>query len=146
MALSCDVIVAAEDARFQFAFRHIGLAPDGGAAYLLQRYVPLQRAKEILYSGRFVSGVEARDLGLALYALPAGEVLLKAQEMARAFAQSPTIALGMAKRQLDAASGQTFEQALDFEANMQPLMVTTEDFREGTTAFKQKRKPEYRGA
>jgi enoyl-CoA hydratase/carnithine racemase len=59
MALACDVVIAAEDARFQFAFRHIGLAPDGGAAYLLTRYLPLQRAKEIMYSGRFVSGSEA---------------------------------------------------------------------------------------
>lgn len=145
MALSCDVIVAAEDARFQFAFRHIGLAPDGGAAFLLTRYVPLQRAKEILFSGRFVSGAEAAQLGLALYALPGEEVAAKALELARGFAQSPTIAIGMAKRQLDAAPAQTFEQALDFEANIQPLMVTTEDFKEGTTAFKEKRKPTYRG-
>ncbi|MEQ1808291.1 MAG: enoyl-CoA hydratase-related protein [Terricaulis sp.] len=145
MALSCDMIVAAEDARFQFAFRHIGLAPDGGAAFLLTRYVPLQRAKEILFSGRFVSGAEAQQLGLTLYALPAGDVLAKAQELARGFAQSPTVAIGMAKRQLDAAPAQTFEQALDFEANIQPLMVTTEDFKEGTTAFKEKRKPVYRG-
>jgi 2-(1,2-epoxy-1,2-dihydrophenyl)acetyl-CoA isomerase len=145
LALSCDMIVAAEDARFQFAFRHIGLAPDGGAAFLLTRHVPLQRAKEILYSGRFVSGAEAQQLGLALYALPADDVLAKAQELAQSFAQSPTIALGMAKRLLDAAPAQTFEQALDFEANIQPLMVTTDDFKEGTAAFKEKRKPSYRG-
>lgn len=145
MALACDVVVAAENTRFQFAFRHIGLAPDGGAAFLLTRYVPLQRAKEILFSGRFVSGSEALHLGLALYALPAGEVMAKALELAHEFAQSPTVAIGMAKRQLDAAAAQTFEQALDFEANIQPLMVTTEDFREGTTAFKEKRKPSYKG-
>ena len=138
-------MVAAEDARFQFAFRHIGLAPDGGAAFLLTRHVPLQRAKEILYSGRFVSGAEAHQLGLALYAVPADDVMAKAQELAQSFAQSPTVALGMAKRMLDAAPAQTFEQALDFEANIQPLMVTTEDFKEGTTAFKEKRKPTYRG-
>ncbi|MGE0742384.1 MAG: enoyl-CoA hydratase/isomerase family protein [Hyphomonadaceae bacterium] len=145
MALACDMVIAAEDARFQFAFRHIGLAPDGGAAFLLTRYVPLQRAKEILYSGRFVSGTEAQQLGLALEALPVGEVLTRAVEVAKSFAVSPTIAIGMAKRQLDAAPAQTFEQALDFEANIQPLMVTTEDFKEGTTAFKEKRKPSYRG-
>jgi 2-(1,2-epoxy-1,2-dihydrophenyl)acetyl-CoA isomerase len=145
LALACDVVVAAEDARFQFAFRHIGLAPDGGAAYCLTRYVPLQRAKEILYSGRFVSGKEACDLGLALYALPAGEVQAKARELAAGFAQSPTLALAMAKRQLDAASAQTFEQALEFEASMQPVMVTTDDFREGKAAFSEKRKAVYSG-
>ena len=132
-------------ARFQFAFRHIGLAPDGGSAFLLTRYVPLQRAKEIMYSGRFVSGTEARDLGLALYALPPEEVMAKAMELARSFSNAPTIALSMAKRQFDAAAGQTYDQALDFEANIQPLMTMTEDFKEGTTSFKEKRKAAFIG-
>jgi 2-(1,2-epoxy-1,2-dihydrophenyl)acetyl-CoA isomerase len=145
MALACDVVVAAENARFQFAFRHIGLAPDGGSAFLLTRYVPLQRAKEIMYSGRFVSGTEAAQLGLALYALPAEEVMAKAMELAKSFAQAPTIAIAMAKRQFDAASGQTYDQALDFEANIQPLMVQTEDFKEGTSSFKEKRKAVFTG-
>lgn len=145
LALACDVVVAAENARFQFAFRHIGLAPDGGAAFLLTRYLPLQRAKEIIYSGRFVSGAEARDLGLALHALPPEEVMAKAMELARGFAASPTIALAMAKRQFDAAPGQTYDQALDFEANMQPLMVETADFKEGTASFKEKRKAQFVG-
>jgi 2-(1,2-epoxy-1,2-dihydrophenyl)acetyl-CoA isomerase len=145
LALACDVVVTAETARFQFAFRHIGLAPDGGAAFLLSRYLPMQRAKEIIYSGRFVSGTEARDLGLALHALPAEQVMDKALELARGFAESPTLSLAMAKRQFDAASAQTYDQALDFEANMQPLMVETLDFKEGTTSFKEKRKPRFVG-
>jgi len=145
LALACDVIVAAEDARFQFAFRHIGLAPDGGAAFLLTRYVGLQRAKEIIYSGRFVSGAEARDLGLALHAAPPEQVQEKALEIATGFAKSPTIALMMAKRQFDAAPAQTFDQALEFEANIQPLMVETEDHKEGAASFKEKRKPGFIG-
>ena len=145
LALACDMVVAAENARFQFAFRHIGLAPDGGAAFLLTRYVHLQRAKEIMYSGRFVSGTEARDLGLALYALPPEEVMGKALELAGGFASAPTLALCMAKRQFDAAAGQNFEQALDFEANIQPLMTQTKDFKEGTSSFKEKRKPVFVG-
>ncbi len=140
MALSTDMVVAAENARFQFAFRHIGLAPDGGAAFLLTRYVSIQRAKEIMYSGRFVSGAEAASLGLALHSTPPGEALAKAKELAATFVNAPTIAIGMAKRQFDAAPAQTFDQALDFEANIQPLMTQTEDFKEGTTSFKEKRK------
>lgn len=145
MALACDMVVAAENARFQFAFRHIGLAPDGGAAYLLTRYVPIQRAKEIMYSGRFVSGTEAEALGLALYSTPAGEALAKAREIAGSFANAPTLALAMAKRQFEAAPAQNYDQALDFEANIQPLMTQTEDFREGTTSFKEKRKAVFVG-
>jgi len=145
MALACDMVVTAENARFQFAFRHIGLAPDGGAAFLLTRYLPIQRAKEIIYSGRFVSGAEACDLGLALYALPPEEVMAKAMELAKSFAAAPTLALAMAKRQFDAAPGQTYDQALDFEANIQPLMTQTQDFKEGTTSFKEKRKAVFTG-
>jgi len=146
MALASDFVIAAQDARFQFAFRHIGLAPDGGATYLLSRYVGLQRAKELIYTGRFVSGAEAATLGLALEALPADEVLPRALEMARGFAAAPTIALSMAKRQFNAAPAQDLEQALAFEANIQPLMVQTDDFKEGTAAFKEKRKPVYSGS
>lgn len=145
MALACDMVVCAEDARFQFAFRHIGLAPDGGSAFLLTRYVPIQRAKEIMYSGRFVSGTEARDLGLALHAVPSEAVMDKAMEIARSFVNVPTLAISMAKRMFDAASAQTFDQALDFEANIQPLMTQTQDFIEGTNSFKEKRKPKFVG-
>jgi 2-(1,2-epoxy-1,2-dihydrophenyl)acetyl-CoA isomerase len=146
LALTCDFVITAEDARFQFAFRHIGLAPDGGAAFLLTRYVGLQRAKEIMYSGRFVSGTEAVALGLALQAVPRADVQARAMELAGGFATAPTIALGMAKRQFDAAAAQNLDQALDLEANMQPLMVQTEDFKEGTLSFKEKRRAAFVGA
>lgn len=145
MALACDMVVCSENARFQFAFRHIGLAPDGGAAFLLTRYLPIQRAKEIMYSGRFVSGAEARDLGLALHALPAGQVMAKARELAASFVNAPTLALSMAKRMFEAAPGQNYDQALDFEANIQPLMTQTQDFKEGTNSFKEKRKAQFSG-
>ncbi len=145
LALASDVVIAAEDARFQFAFRHIGLAPDGGAAFLLTRYLPIQRAKEIIYSGRFVSGTEAQTLGLALHAVPSDDVAAKAAELARSFAEAPTIALSMAKRQFEAAPGQTYTEALDFESAMQTLMVYTEDFKEGTLSFKEKRKTRFTG-
>jgi len=145
LALASDIVVAAEDARFQFAFRHIGLAPDGGAAFLLTRYLPIQQAKEIIYSGRFVSGAEAGRLGLALHVLPSDQVQAKAAELARSFAGAPTIALSMAKRQFEAAPGQTYTEALDFESSMQTLMVYTEDFKEGTLSFKEKRKARFTG-
>jgi 2-(1,2-epoxy-1,2-dihydrophenyl)acetyl-CoA isomerase len=146
LALASDFIIAAEDARFQFAFRHIGLAPDGGAAFLLSRYIGLQRAKELIYSGRFVSGAEAANLGLALEASPAEQVMERAMELARGFSTAPTLALAMAKRMFDSAAGQTLDQALDFEAGIQPLMAHTQDFHEGTTAFMEKREAMFKGA
>ncbi len=146
MALACDFIVCARDARFQFAFRHIGLALDAGAGWLLERHVGVMRAKDIAYSGRFVSGEEAVRYGFALEALDSGGALSRAKELAKGYATAPTLALSEVKRQFDNAPGQTLDQALDFELTVQALMTWTEDFKEGSTAFREKRKPEYRGA
>lgn len=146
MALACDFILCAHDARFQFAFRHIGLAMDGAAGWLLERHIGVMRAKEIAYSGRFISGEEAARLGFALEAVEPGKALARARAMAADFATAPTLALSQIKRQFDSAPGQTLDEALEFEAGVQALMTWTEDFREGTAAFKEKRKPVYRGA
>lgn len=146
MALACDFIITADNARFQFAFRHIGLAMDGAAGWLLERHVGVMHAKEIAYSGRFISGEEAASLGFALKSVPAGGTMEVAQEMAANYAKAPTLALAQIKRQFDTAPGQTLDDALEFEAAVQALMTWTDDFKEGTAAFKQKRKPDYKGA
>lgn len=146
LALACDFIIAADNARFQLAFRHIGLAMDAGAGWQLERHVGVMRAKEIAYSGRFVTGAEAASLGFVLEALPADAVQSRAVELAATFATAPTLALAQMKRQFDAHPGQTLNDALDFEAAIQALMTNSDDFREGTTAFKEKRKPAYKGA
>lgn len=144
-ALACDFIIAADNARFQFAFRNIGLALDAAAGWLLERHVGVMRAKEIAYSGRFVSGVEAVQYGFALEAVPQADVLPRAMELAQSLAQGPTLALSQIKRQFDAHPAQTLSDALDFEGAVQGLMTFTEDFRGATTAFKEKRKPTFEG-
>jgi 2-(1,2-epoxy-1,2-dihydrophenyl)acetyl-CoA isomerase len=146
MALASDFIICADNARFQFAFRHIGLALDGGAGWLLERHVGIMRAKEIAYSGRFVSGEEAARLGLALESMPQDQVQARALELAESFATGPTLALSQIKRQFDCGATQSLDEAMEFEATVQGLMTWSEDFQEGTTAFKEKRKPVYRGA
>jgi 2-(1,2-epoxy-1,2-dihydrophenyl)acetyl-CoA isomerase len=146
MALACDFIICAENARFQFAFRHIGLVMDAGAGWLLERHVGVMRAKEIAYTGRFVSGRQAADYGFALEAVQEGGAFERALELAGDLAAAPTLALSEIKRQFDTAPGQTFDEALEYEVTVQGLMTWTEDFREGSTAFKEKRKPVYRGA
>jgi len=145
MALACDYVIAAPDARFQFAFRHIGLAPDGGAVHLLSRNLGPIRAKALVYSGRFVSGDEANSLGLVSEVVPADDVMSRAELVAGELAQSPTLSLRMIKRQFAAAETQTFEEALAGEMIMQPLMVRSDDFHEGTSAFKEKRKALFTG-
>lgn len=145
MALACDYIFAAPDARFQFAFRHIGLAPDGGAVHLLSRNLGPIRAKALIYSGRFVSGEEAAALGLVSELAPADEVVPRARALAAELAAAPTLSLKMSKRQFSAAETQSYEEALAAEMVMQPLMTRSEDFHEGVSAFKEKRKAQFKG-
>ena len=89
-ALCCDFVLAAETARFALIFRNIGLAPDGGALWLLRQQVGAMRAKELAFSGRMVGAKEAVDLGLALETIPAETLMARALELARGFADAPT--------------------------------------------------------
>lgn len=145
-ALACDLVIASPTARFAQIFNNIGLTPDGGAVWLLSREVGLMRAKEIVYSGRKLGADEALALGLILEKVESGTVLDRARVLAAGFAAAPTLALGMAKRQFELAPATSFDQFLEAEAAMQPLMSRTEDHHEGIAAFKQKRSPSFKGA
>jgi len=144
-ALACDMVLAADNAKFAAIFRNIALAPDGGMAWHLRQLLGLQRAKELLYSGRVVRAEEARKLGLVLETHPPEALMDRAVELARSMAAGPTIAMGLAKRQLDLAWNNSFEQYLDMEATMQPIASRTADHEEGLKAFREKRKPQFKG-
>lgn len=145
-ALACDIVIASETARFAQAFRNIGLTPDGGAVWQLRQQIGAMRAKEIVYSGRMVGADEALALGLILEKVPAGRLLDRARKIADSFCAAPTLALGMAKRQFDLAASTGFDQFLEAEFSMQPLISRTEDHHEGVAAFKEKRKPAFKGS
>lgn len=144
-ALACDIVLAAEKAKFAAIFRNIALAPDGGLVWHLRQLMGVQKAKELVYSGRIVRADEAVAMGLA-YEKVADEALMdRAMELATSFAAGPTIAMGLAKRQFDLAWNNNFDQYLDMEATMQPIASRTEDHEEGLKAFREKRKPQFRG-
>ena len=145
-ALACDIVIASETARFAQIFRNIGLVPDGGAVWQLRQQIGAMRAKEIVYSGRMVGVDEALDLGLVLEKVEGDRLLARAQELAAAFAKAPTLALGMAKRQFDLAPATSFDQFLEAEFSMQPLISRSEDHHEGVAAFKERRPPDFQGA
>lgn len=145
LALSCDIVIAAESARFAQVFKNVGLAPDGAAAFYLQRLLGLARAKELVFSGRWVNADEALALGLVQQVVPDGQLLDAARTLGRSYADSAALALGIAKRMFEVAAGSSLDQFLDFEMQAQTTLSQTRDHREGAAAFREKRKPQFRG-
>lgn len=144
-ALCCDVVLASDKARFAAIFRNIALAPDGGCVWQLRQQLGAMKAKEIVYSGRIIRADEAVELGLALEKVEHDQLMGRTMELARSFSQGPTIAMGLAKRQFDLAWSNPFDQYLDMEATMQPIASRTQDHEEGLAAFREKRKPDFKG-
>ena len=143
-ALACDIVLAGEQARAAI-FRNIALAPDGGLVWHLRQLLGVQKAKELVYSGRIVRADEAVAAGIAYEKVAQDSLMDRAMELAHSFASGPTIAMGMAKRQFELSWNTGFEQYLELEAAIQPLMSRTEDHEEGLLAFREKRKPQFRG-
>lgn len=145
LALACDLIVASETARFSQIFRRIGLAPDGGAIWFLTQRIGMAKAKELVFSARFVEAQEALALGLVNWVVPDDQLMAKAEEIAADLATGPTFAFGMAKKLFHLASTPSYEDFLDLESFVQPQLDNTEDHREGVAAFREKRKPNFVG-
>jgi enoyl-CoA hydratase/carnithine racemase len=147
IALAADLRVAAETARIAFLFVRVGLAgADMGAAYLLPRIVGLGRASELLMTGEFIDAAEAHRIGLynrvvAPEALPA-----TTREMLLALARGPAEGLALTKGALNREMSGDFEAALEHEARVQAELMRQPDFREGFTAFMEKRRPRFEGA
>ena len=144
IAMGCDLIVASETARFSQVFRRIGLAPDGGAIWFLTHRIGLARAKELVFTARFVDAQEALSLGLVNYVVPDAELMAKAEELAADLASGPTFAFGMAKKMFAMANA-SYEEFLDVESLVQPQLGQTDDHKEGVAAFKEKRQPKFKG-
>lgn len=145
LAFACDLVVAADTARFIEVFVRRALVPDGGGAYLLPRLIGLQRAKELLFLGDDVSAEQARQLGLVNRVVPNDEVAGEAGALADRLAAGPTQALSLTKmlcnRSLDSDRATAFhEEAWAQEANM-----GTHDAQEGVRSFVERRDPEYLG-
>ena len=145
MALACDMIVASETAVFSQVFRNVGLVPDGGAIYFLSQVLGVVRAKELVYTARRVLAEEAGALGLVTRLVADEKLDETALELARDLAAGPTFAFGIAKKMFKSMRTPTLETTLDVEAWAQGLALMTEDHGEGAAAFKEKRKPSFKG-
>jgi enoyl-CoA hydratase/carnithine racemase len=143
LALACDLVIATERARLSEIFVHRGLAIDGGGSWLLPRLVGLQKAKELVFLGEFVSGAEAARIGLVNRVVPEDALDSTVAEWARQIAASPATALALSKTLLNASFSVGLDQALDAEATSQALAFATEDFQEAFAAFQEKRTPRF---
>lgn len=145
LALGCDITLAGEGARFGQTFRRIGLAPDGGAIWYLSRRLPMNIAKELVFTGRVIDAAEAKTLGLVNHVYPDAELMDRARAMAAELADGPTFALGLSKKLFHVATSPSMEDYLEYEAFVQPSLNQTEDHKEGVSAFREKRKPRFKG-
>ncbi|MEW2563136.1 enoyl-CoA hydratase/isomerase family protein [Streptomyces griseorubiginosus] len=145
LALACDLVLAAESARFIEVFVRRGLVPDGGGAYLLPRLVGPQRAKELMFFGDALSATDAERLGLVNRVVPDRELDKTAREWAARLAAGPTRALALTKQLVNASLDSDRATAFAAEATAQEINMTTADAQEGVASFVERRSPKYRG-
>ncbi len=147
LALACDLVVAAEDARFGSPFGRIGAVLDSGAHLLLAERIGRPRTLELVYTGRLLTGAEAAGWGLVTRSVPTGTAQAEGLALARTLAAGPTQAYLASKRLLAQVRDNALSLAavLAIEAEAQGRVSATKDYREGFAAFQQKRRPEFRG-
>jgi 2-(1,2-epoxy-1,2-dihydrophenyl)acetyl-CoA isomerase len=145
LALACDLVVAAEEAKFIEAFVRRGIAPDAGGAWILSRIVGIQKAKELFFFGDDVPAAEAYRIGLVNKVVPRADLDATVREMARRLAAGPTKAIGISKWLANRALDVDRLTAFHDEALAQELITRTEDSQEGMKSFAERRPPSFKG-
>ncbi|GAA2222298.1 2-(1,2-epoxy-1,2-dihydrophenyl)acetyl-CoA isomerase PaaG [Streptomyces amakusaensis] len=145
LALACDLVVAAEGARFIEVFVRRGLVPDGGGAYLLPRLIGPARAKELMFFGDALTAAEAERIGLVNRVVADGELERTAREWAERLARGPTRALALTKQLVNASLESDRATAFAAEAAAQEINMSTRDAREGVASFVERRSPSFEG-
>lgn len=145
LALACDLVLAAESARFIEIFVRRGLVPDGAGAYLLPRLIGPQRTKELMFFGDALSATEAAHLGLVNRVLPDADLEKTTHTWADRLAASPTRALALTKQLVNASLDSDRAAALAAEAAAQEINMGSADAKEGVAAFVERRGAVYRG-
>ena len=141
LALSGDLVVAAESAKLTMAYSKIAATPDGSSSYFLPRLVGIRRAMELYFTNRVLSAREAQEWGLVTRVVPDAEFRAAVDALARDLAQGPSKAFGGAKRLFHESTWQSLETQMELEAQAIANAGRTEDFAAGVTAFANKKTP-----
>ena len=146
LACSCDLVLAAEGAKFTMAYTGAGLSPDGGSTFFVPRLIGLRRTQELMLTNRVLTAAEALDWQLINQVVPADQLQDEAMKLATRLAAGPTRAFGAVKRMLLASTARALEAQLDLEGDEISAASATPDGQEGIRAFLEKRKPTFTGA
>ena len=145
LALACDLRIASRNAVFRQAYTNVALVPDGGLTFHLPKLVGLGKASELIFLDKVITAREAEKLGLVNQVVPEAKLKDATLEVAKRLARGPSLAFGRAKALLNRALTSGIESQLENERQGIALSGETEDFREGLSAFFEKRKPRFQG-
>ena len=144
LTLACDLRIAAENATFGQPEIKIGVIPGAGGTQRLPRIVGVTKAKELLYTGDFMDAQEAYRTGLINKIVPAASLMEEARKMALKIAKQPGEALKVTKLAVNSGLNMDIKSAVAYEARCFEMLFSTEDQKEGMSAFIEKRKPEFK--
>lgn len=145
IAISGDIILASEKAKFVSAYTASALTPDGSSSYYLAKHIGLLRAKELMLTNRVLTAKEACEWGLVTRVVAPDDLMAEARALAAQFATGPTKAYGGVKRLLQTAYSEGLETQLDKESRSIAAMMKTHDGAHGIASFLAKKTPEYKG-
>ena len=145
IALACDIRIASEQARFGEVFARIGLFPGTGGTYFLPRLVGIAKALELIWTGDVIDAQEAERIGLVSRVVPPQDLMAAAIAFAQRLAQGPPLAISLAKTAVYQGLDLDIHSAFEYAATAESITLTSEDHREGVTAFREKRSPHFQG-
>lgn len=145
VALACDIVIAAQSAKFIQSFSNVGLVPDAGGTWSLTHLLGPARARGLALTGQPLAAAQAADWGLIWEAVPDDELMEKARALATRFANGPTVGYALTKAAIAAAATNSMDDQLELEAESQRICGQTPDYAEGVSAFLNKRTPGFTG-
>ncbi|OLD59132.1 MAG: enoyl-CoA hydratase [Armatimonadetes bacterium 13_1_40CM_3_65_7] len=145
LAMVCDIVVASESAQFGHPEVNLGIIPGAGGTQRLTRVAGKYRAMDLILTGRRFSAQEAKEIGLVARVFPKDSWLDDAKTLAREIAAKPPLAIRLAIEAIDLVANSTLDAGLEFERKAFYLLFASEDKNEGTRAFVEKRKADFKG-
>ena len=145
IALCCDIVIAKESAVFVQAFSKIGLVPDSGATFFLPRLIGFQKASALMMNADPISATEAERLGMIYKVVEESKFEDEIKSFSEKLAKMPTKGIGLTKKLLNQSINNSLEQQLNEEEIAQTIAGKTNDYKEGVSAFLEKRKPNFKG-